>query len=1434
MPTPVVSLTPLVVVTPALVPPTYTLSVDSSLLPIEVNADVNTTRLEVSIYNITYPVTTFTTASGVNTFQLSVPLTPTVLDTSVQIIGRNYNPSGAWASLTTFAAGYNFVDPNGNVQFTANGGISAASQPTWNLTTSGTTLDGSGLTQITWVNLGPLAITPIVKFTLIFFQSNLAVQIGPPSAIQAMMNTTDCVLQWATPSFTSPDINFLGVRVMISTDPAGINPPFVQFGDLITEISSSVNTVIDSETTTNVNGNTTITTTTQTTTPTNYSTVDIPQSFLGSATQFYAMFSTVIQDTASNAVYESQQNGPLTCGFVNLQVVNPTDFLGLQRQQDIAGRIMSQILRQQPNLDLSPRSEIRDTLVDPVAVELSNMSVREWFSRSATSISAISQIDNTSGNGVSDPFNTSPYKQQIARAYGLTPVNTQNLIDTQFNILGEQAGLTRGGATTSTTILTFYTYTEPTSNITIPENATVATVADQNTPALNFITRGSAILDVTNLNSYYNAVQGWWAVTVPAQCSTAGSIGNVGAGTIRSIVNGLPAGINVTNLVPATFGSDTQSNSQFAALIQARLVTGVDTGTRHGYQVTALQTPGIVAATIVAAGDVDMLRDWDPIRQKHDYGCVDIYVSGTTLSQQNESVTFTYGTTGTYTNTTTYLPLTLSDPRVIRFNIPSFSVLINAIYTGVELFVSRSVNSFYLGLERAQFDNVGGNVLVNPNDMAYQYVGNSIDMAKVPLIINGNPATNLVAVAALAGVAPNTYTYGLFARYQSPLLHTPILQPIISVDSVVGEAPPTGTGTVPSSLIGLIYTSDFLLNGGSNNAGDQVNISTTAFVPVISTIAAQTAAPVKIDTAMNVPISSTGVPQNVLSVRSADLSTSYIFGTDYTIVPLDNYHTYGLNVLTSSVSISAVLCAAGILTVTANNEFGAGALITFSNIADATAGPILNGQTVTIISATPTQFTASFATPISQTTTTGLATGSAIQNNQSVVIAYNKYVVYEHPTLVTGEEQILTGTIPNTLDNAFSFVDNIWLPESYSPGVPIYPVDLYHTLSLDGWNGLYNATDGGLDIAGSAAATAVVVDGVTLGYTGLVGAQVPYANRYIKVTYNNGAGSIVMLENSDYLLNQNTTTGAWQISRILTGRIPDGATVTLSYWATETFALATQYPAFVQILANKIAITKHAAANVLIKAMVASPVDITMTVTLQANASPEAVDAQIRTAISIVLDNAEKTLYQSELVSQVQAITGVVSVAIPLLKCAKSNGSYDIGVVVPTGTKWTALASDLAFSALGANALPAQGFITASTVLPDSTIPSGGTPQAIVDMLYQGQQFRRAISVQDFLDNSPSATTIASIQTPGSFYIIGVNDPYFVNNSNPTIVALASAYEQRVMLVIPQDVPNPGNLPYFITYQVFDEGGASDITVSSTEYLTTGNVVINYITQTGS
>jgi hypothetical protein len=1562
MPTPQTTLAALKLATPALPAGTSTLSVDSSVLPVVIVGDKNTTRIELSLYNESIPITAFTSSASGNTFSTSVSLDQTVSQTTMQIIGRNYNPAASWLPTVSFASGSNFADPNGNVQVVIQAGISGAIQPTWGTSlpasisnirlasntvyitcvntlapgnqvyltglTNATFLNGKVLTVVTrtsaqftatfinadylssadtgtvnqatsdngvvWVNQGFIAITPTVKFLLLSFQSGLSVVIAPPSGITAEKNQTNCVLQWVTPDFPG----FVGVRVMISTDPAGINPPFTQFGALVSAVSNTQQVVVDSQTNTQTNVptalitkisitnneitvtavnnfisrtvlslaglmnasflngetltvdtsdgtqftaqfvfagdypptpdsgtavstiSTNIVTETQIVQTVDFSSVSIPVSLINSGT-FYAMFSTVVQaiEQGTNVLYESVQNGPLLAGYVNLQVVGPTDFPVLARKEDIAGRLIGQITRQRPTLDLSPRSEIRDIFVDPFSIEVSNMSVREWFARVSSSISAISQVDDTTGTGVSDSFQSSPYKQQIARAYGLSPQDTQNLIDEQFTILGEQAGLTRLTSTPSTVVLTFYTFQQPQQNILIPQNAVVATISNANTPALTFVTQGQASINASNLASFFNTQYGWWGIDVPAQCTTSGSATSVGSGSILQVVSNVPSGMNVTNLTPAQFGTDLESNSRFAARIQARNVTGVDTGTRHGYLGTALSTPGIIGAQVVAAGDVEMVRDWDPIRQKHVFGTVDVYTRGTTVSQQDEIAFFEYQSSGTYGQTNTYLPLTLVSG--MKFHISGFSNLAFPLYDGAELQVNRLGNAFYLGLDRAQFDNVNGDLILNPADAAYQYVGTTVSQVKVPLIINGNPATNSAAIAALSSVAGGTYSFALFARYKSSFTLVPTLQPVVSILSVTGQS--DLTAVVSPAVIELIHTSDFLLNGGSNEAGDTVQVN-IASQPVTSTITALLTQPAQIDTAMDVPVDANGNPLGVLSVRSLDLSTLYQNGIDYSIVPAGPYHVYGLQVLVSSVLISSVAVLNNVVTVVANNEFAAGAPITFSGLLNAL---FLNGQTLPVATATPTQFTVALTTPDQATVAdTGLASGSAIQNNQQVVVSYNKFVLYERLSFASAEAQALNGTLPTTLDNE-GFVNNVWLPQSYSVGIPVSPFApgstnaIYLALIYDGWNGQY-AADGSLDVAGSSLATQVLSGTAVVGYTGLVGAQVPYVSRYIKVTFFDGISNIVKKEGIDFTLSVDLISGRTTISRILTGTIPDGGTVLISYFYLETFDFSTQYPAAVQILANQLAQTKHAAADVLVKAMVANPVDITVAVTLDANTSAEAIDPTIRTIINIVLDNAITTLHQSELVAQLQSIIGVQSVQLPLLKCAKSDGSYDIGVVVPTGTKWIPLSTDPAFSGLN---LPTNSWITASPVLPDSTIPSGGLGNAIVDFLYEGQVFRRASSVQDFIDNSTSPAHIAAEGTPGSFYIVGTNDQ--INSTTPLSNAV---YAQKVLLVVPQDVVNPGNLSFLATYQVYGEGGATDITVSSTEYLAPGRLTINYLT----
>ena len=139
MPTPQTILTALQLVTPVLPIGTTTLSIDSSVLPVTALADTNTTRVEIGIYNQVTAVSTYTLVGMNNEFFASIPIIPTVAETSVQILGRNYDPTATWTPLTAYSFGYRYADPNGHVQVVISGedisaGTSGSIQPTWTTT----------------------------------------------------------------------------------------------------------------------------------------------------------------------------------------------------------------------------------------------------------------------------------------------------------------------------------------------------------------------------------------------------------------------------------------------------------------------------------------------------------------------------------------------------------------------------------------------------------------------------------------------------------------------------------------------------------------------------------------------------------------------------------------------------------------------------------------------------------------------------------------------------------------------------------------------------------------------------------------------------------------------------------------------------------------------------------------------------------------------------------------------------------------------------------------------------------------------------------------------------------------------------------------------------------------------------------------------------
>jgi hypothetical protein len=644
---------------------------------------------------------------------------------------------------------------------------------------------------------------------------------------------------------------------------------------------------------------------------------------------------------------------------------------------------------------------------------------------------------------------------------------------------------------------------------------------------------------------------------------------------------------------------------------------------------------------------------------------------------------FTYASSSTYGVYSSYLSATVANPATLRFQIAGFSAL-NPIYTAVEFIAQSAGRTLWLGVQHAQFDNVNGFVTLDPTENAYVI---NADGTTSVWQIGGVNATNLQVVQSVGTSASVTYRF--MARYMSGISFTPSLQPVLNVNSIVGPL----TGTISPAETELFYTNDFLLTGGSNDAGDTVVVDGGLTVPTTATVVLASS-PVVIDSNMSVQVSSNGTPLNILSVRSTDLSTVYTYGVDYGIVPAGSYRQYAITVL---------------------------------------AGGVLTAGT-------------------------------------SVIVAYNKFSLVEKLAYQT-DTLALEGTTPTPLSN-LGFVYNSWLPASYGNT----------TLLLDGYNGP--------DVAP----------------TGLMGASVAPASRYIKVTY--GSDERVATETQDFQLIVNPASGVTTLARVTGGAIPDGGSVTVNYFTNEVFTVATEYPTYVQQAITALDAKKHAGSDLLVKAMVASPVDVTMVVSLAANASVTTVDPIIRTSLDLVIGNEDTSMTQSSLVSAVQQITGVTGIQLPLVKCAKADGSYDIGFVIPTGTAWNPLASDVSFETL---TLPAHSFITAEPVLQNSTIPGGGQPNAYVGLLYEGQAYTRCLSIASFLASSAP-----------SFYIIGTGDQ--ISSKLP----LNSTYAGRILVSIPAGVANPGLLAFRCTYQCYGEKGPMDISTSSTEYLTVGSINLLY------
>lgn len=523
----------------------------------------------------------------------------------------------------------------------------------------------------------------------------------------------------------------------------------------------------------------------------------------------------------------------------------------IRDQSSVATEYIATLQTVSPELSLIPGSTVREVHVEPFANEIQKAYFLMDFVHRSKSFPALLAIDDPTLSGVSIPVSESAYKSNLKTAIAsATDQAVQSLINASFDSLAANYAIIRQGAKASQVVQTFYVNSRPTSDLYVNQNAVVRSTSDLNAP--RFISRGYYVLPSVTAERYYNPQKRRYEIKVPMYADTPGADGNVAAGVLNQISSGASGFSGTVNEAGAFAGSDQQSNLDLAEAGMRALVS-LDTGTRDGYASLVASVPGVLSYEIVSSGDPYMMRDYDPVRQKHIGGKVDIYVKGDLDRVIEETFAFEFDVVNN-----------------MRFDVVDSANLI---------FRARD--------SRLTPDNPIQEMLYNPSQGLGLYNFSSIPTSSYDL-------TGVVYVdyrtIKLSTLLPQPTTEfddfitGSY-RYRSNNKLVPNVQPIRSITSVVGQS----TGALePGTGFNLYKTQDPLLEGESTIAKDYVEINQVNDIP--------TGVPIQVTNEEHVligsifePLNSVGINLFTLNVYSETREILYSGpdseSPDYLVVP---------------------------------------------------------------------------------------------------------------------------------------------------------------------------------------------------------------------------------------------------------------------------------------------------------------------------------------------------------------------------------------------------------------------------------------------------------------------------------------------------------------------------------------------------------------------
>jgi hypothetical protein len=310
----------------------------------------------------------------------------------------------------------------------------------------------------------------------------------------------------------------------------------------------------------------------------------------------------------------------------------------------------------------------------------------------------------------------------------------------------------------------------------------------------------------------------------------------------------------------------------------------------------------------------------------------------------------------------------------------------------------------------------------------------------------------------------------------------------------------------------------------------------------------------------------------------------------------------------------------------------------------------------------------------------------------------------------------------------------------------------------------------------------------------------------------------------DYTIIEGTQTTPLGIKRTSTSAITDGETVLMSYSYDENFTVNYDVNLVTNAVQQSIDEAKHATADVLAKAAVSVPVDLTATVILRRGAVRSTVDGAIRANLGLLFTSLGMgdPLRRSDVIATIDNTTGVSYVVVPLTTLSRGILSQ----VVYDTIEVSQLSDSFRVNAWS-NVTNAVWLLTDQLTSQTST---GGGPTGDFRGVYQS----------DYLLAMQTSLPATLGNGFGRSYIIGgsgLDIPGYSDDATLTAQGYVTAAErearrvaitQNRVLVSLKVGDAPSNYTYWATYTTTASQGEVDIVTSDAEYVVPGTWTFTY------